>query len=148
MRTPHHFVSFHVATHLPCCAADWLENVLQGTGDPKLPKVVVITNPNNPTGTCVPEPLLKVRVIHVTGIRVLWCVFSVMHRSVQSGSHHKSDVDIQGGNMKMICRAYNTIIMEGFCVTILMSAHSLAGKSTLCASCRKAEVFFVLHPHC
>ena len=54
--------------HLPCCTADWLEAVLQGTGVAKVPKVVVITNPNNPTGTYVPEPLLKVRVTHNTGV--------------------------------------------------------------------------------
>lgn len=39
--------------------ADWLEKVLN-SGDPEqIPKVVSIVNPGNPSGTYVPEPLLK-----------------------------------------------------------------------------------------
>jgi histidinol-phosphate/aromatic aminotransferase/cobyric acid decarboxylase-like protein len=39
---------------------DWLEKVLN-SGDPEqIPKVVSIVNPGNPSGTYVPEPLLKV----------------------------------------------------------------------------------------
>lgn len=41
---------------------DWLEELLK-SGDP--PKVVSIVNPGNPSGTYVPEPLLK--VLHACG---------------------------------------------------------------------------------
>lgn len=37
--------------------ADWLERVLSETKP--APKLVSITNPGNPTGTCIPDPLLK-----------------------------------------------------------------------------------------
>ncbi|CAI5499295.1 unnamed protein product [Closterium sp. Naga37s-1] len=40
-------------------SADWLEEALSGKEGRKVPKVVVITNPNNPTGTYVPEDLLR-----------------------------------------------------------------------------------------
>lgn len=36
---------------------DWLERVLSETKP--APKLVSITNPGNPTGTCIPDPLLK-----------------------------------------------------------------------------------------
>ena len=52
MRNPSH--------GLPVSSVDWLEATL-ASGGKKVPKVVVITNPNNPTGTYVPEALLKVR---------------------------------------------------------------------------------------
>ena len=44
-----------------------------------MPKVVVITNPNNPTGTHVPEPLLNVCVVRVTGSRILFCLLGVVY---------------------------------------------------------------------
>lgn len=39
--------------------ADWLEKLLQNKDPKKIPKVVSIVNPGNPSGTYVPEPLLK-----------------------------------------------------------------------------------------
>ncbi|KAG6542666.1 hypothetical protein Mapa_015901 [Marchantia paleacea] len=39
--------------------ADWLEETLQGKNGKSVPKLVYIVNPGNPSGTYVPQPLLK-----------------------------------------------------------------------------------------
>lgn len=41
-----------------CCFADWLEKTLSETRP--TPKLVTVVNPGNPSGTYIPEPLLKV----------------------------------------------------------------------------------------
>ncbi|KAG0599622.1 hypothetical protein M758_12G166500 [Ceratodon purpureus] len=39
--------------------ADWLEKLLKSEDPKQIPKVVSVVNPGNPSGTYVPEPLLK-----------------------------------------------------------------------------------------
>ncbi|THG03009.1 hypothetical protein TEA_005698 [Camellia sinensis var. sinensis] len=45
--------------------ADWLEKTLSETKP--VPKLVSIVNPGNPSGTCIPEPLLKGTILAVAG---------------------------------------------------------------------------------
>ena len=42
--------------------SDWLERALSETKP--TPKLVSIVNPGNPSGTCIPQPLLKVHSIY------------------------------------------------------------------------------------
>lgn len=47
---------------------DWLEKLLKSGDAKQIPKVVSIVNPGNPSGTYVPEPLLKVLVLLVQNL--------------------------------------------------------------------------------
>jgi histidinol-phosphate/aromatic aminotransferase/cobyric acid decarboxylase-like protein len=39
---------------------DWLEKVLAPKDGKAPPKLVTVVNPGNPSGMCIPEPLLQV----------------------------------------------------------------------------------------
>lgn len=66
---------FHELTIDICYFADWLERTLLETKP--TPKLVTVVNPGNPSGTYIPEPLLKVFVqsLYCANIKMIFFPF-------------------------------------------------------------------------
>lgn len=61
---------------------DWLEKTLLENKTKFTPKLVTVVNPGNPSGTYIPEPLLKVHfttsTVVFSNVLCIWCNFLLL----------------------------------------------------------------------